>query len=503
MASHNSPGFFARQRLSTPKQSVSKDPDALRIGILGAASIAPLGVIYPARTMRSIIVVSVAARDQTKAKDFAAKYSIPNTHPSYEALVNDPNIDCIYNPLPNGLHYEWTKKALEAGKHVLLEKPSASNAAQTQELFELAQQKNRVLLEAFHYRFHPASIYFREILQKHIADGHPIQHVKSALIVPGIFPPTDIRFNIKLAGGTTMDTGCYVVNSILYFTGLEFDSVDKAVPKIISEEIDGKMEGVLNMKDSHGANVQAHFATSLINSWLSLQTYREFFPSVIVETDQKIFTFGVFLYPTLYHFFTLKDKVTGKTENLPKAYGEGYTTYHYQLEAFIKAVKNDGRDTSLIAGWMRGEDSVLNMKVIDAIYTRAGMKIRERNSDLGMTQALCRRDNRFINGGRKQKGKKPPGGNFKGRATYYNPDGKGSCGDELSNNMVAALNGSQMKKDICGKSIKVTYEGKSVVVKVLDTCPGCPKGAVDLSEAAFKQLADLDKGVIQVAWSFV
>ncbi|KAF9937954.1 hypothetical protein BGZ67_000726 [Mortierella alpina] len=376
MSAQSSPGFFARRRLASPTTSVSKDPDALRIGILGAANIAPQVLVYPAKSMRSIVIVSVAARDQTKAKEFADKHGIPNTHVSYDALVSDPVIDCIYNPLPNGLHYEWTKKALEAGKHVLLEKPAASNATQAKELFALAKEKNLILLEAFHYRFHPASIHFRQLLHEHIADGHPLTSVQATLSFPALFPSSDIRFNSKLAGGTLMDCGCYAVNAIRHYTGLEVDSVKDAQPRIMLESIDGRMDAVLNMKGSHSHGVQAVIIASLTNPWLSLQTYKELPPSFVAETDDKIFTFGVFILAGLYHYITIKDKATGTSET-QKVYGEGYMTYRYQLEAFVKAVKSGGKDLESIAGWVTGEDSIANMTAIDAIYTAAGMKVRE------------------------------------------------------------------------------------------------------------------------------
>ncbi|KAF8981345.1 hypothetical protein BGZ46_002958 [Entomortierella lignicola] len=372
-----SPGFFARIKISNPKVPVEKDANALKIGILGAANIAPKALINPAKSMRSINVITVAARDETRAKEFALKHGIPNIHPSYDALISDPSIDCIYNPLPGGLHFEWTKKALEAGKHVLLEKPSTSNEEQTRELFALAKEKNLVLLEAFHYRFHPAGIFFRKILQKHIASGHPLQYVKSVVSFPNMFPPTDIRFDYNLGGGVMMDCGCYAINSIRYFTGLEIASVDMAAPKIISEDIDGRMEAVLSLKRDDNTFVKAEFTASLTNSWLSLQTFREIIPTFTAETDDKIFTFGVFAMPVVYHYITIKDKATGKTENLPKIYAEGYTTYRYQLEAFVKAVKNGGKDVESIPGWVTGEDSVLNMAAIDAVYKRAGMKLRK------------------------------------------------------------------------------------------------------------------------------
>ncbi|KAK3835001.1 MAG: NAD(P)-binding protein [Linnemannia gamsii] len=368
-----SPGFFARLKLSNPSQSVVKDSDALRIGILGAANIAPNALIGPAKLVRSVIVVSVAARDQAKAKTYADKHGIPNTHASYDAMINDPEIDIIYNPLPNGLHYEWSVKALNAGKHVLLEKPATSNESQAKELIALAQSKNLVLLEAFHYRFHPASLRFRELIQTHVASGHAIQKVQSTMSFPTLFPADDIRFNYKLAGGMTMDGGCYTINSIRYFSGLEVESVEVATPKIVSENVDGRMEATLKLK----GGVEAKLIASLTNPWFSLQTWREILPKFTIEMDDKVFTFGVYLLPGIYHYITVKDKATGKTETLPKEYGEGFSTYKYQLDAFIKAVKSGNKDVNSIPGWVSGEDTIANMKVVDAVYTRANMKLRE------------------------------------------------------------------------------------------------------------------------------
>src|SRR5215468_471852 len=100
----------------------------LRIGILGAARIAPMALIRPARAVPEAAIVAVAARDPARARAFAAKHGIGRVADTYDALLADPEIDAIYNPLPNGLHAQWSIKAMEAGKHVLCEKPLASNA---------------------------------------------------------------------------------------------------------------------------------------------------------------------------------------------------------------------------------------------------------------------------------------------------------------------------------------------------------------------------------------
>ncbi|KAG0283549.1 hypothetical protein BGZ96_012055, partial [Linnemannia gamsii] len=265
---------------------------------------------------------------------------------------------------------------LQAGKHVLLEKPATSNEEQSKELTALAQSKNLVLLEAFHYRFHPASIRFRELVQSHLAEGHAIKKIESVMSFPTIFGKDDIRFNYKLGGGIVMDSGCYTINGIRYFSGLEVETVESATPKIISENVDGRMEATLKLK---GSEAEVKLIASLTNPWISIQTYKEIMPRFTMETDAKIFTFGNFLLPGLYHYITEKDKATGKTKNHPKKYDEGFSTYKYQLEAFVQAVKSGNNKDVInsIPGWVPAEDTIANMRVVDAVYKQAGMLIRE------------------------------------------------------------------------------------------------------------------------------
>lgn len=185
---------------------VSKQNDALRIGLLGASKIAPPAVISPAKSHPEVIVVAVAARDPKRAQAYAKKYRIPIVHDSYQTLLDDPAIDAIYIALPPGHHYEWAIKALKAEKHVLLEKPSVSNAEEAAKLFRsplLSKTGSPVLLEAFHYRFYPA---WQKLLS--LIDPANIVEAHSASYLPkGIIPLYDIRCQFKLSGGCLMDLG--------------------------------------------------------------------------------------------------------------------------------------------------------------------------------------------------------------------------------------------------------------------------------------------------------
>ena len=138
--------------------------DRLRVGTLGAARITPAALIKPARLMPEVTVTAVAARDPERARRFAAQHGIATVHGSYEELLADPDVDAVYNPLPNSLHAPWTLRAIAAGKHVLCEKPLAANEAEAAEVAAAARSSGLVVMEAFHYRHHPLARRMREIV---------------------------------------------------------------------------------------------------------------------------------------------------------------------------------------------------------------------------------------------------------------------------------------------------------------------------------------------------
>ena len=181
----------------------------LRIGILGAARIAPAACVRPARAVDGVEVVAVAARDSSRARAFAAKHGIPGPTPGYRRLLEDPGVDAVYNPLPNGLHGVWTLRAIEAGKHVLCEKPFTANAAEARSVASRVAVGDRVVMEAFHYRYHPMFLRALEIVGS--GELGTVERVDTALCVP-LPLPRDIRYRPDLAGGATMDIGCYAVH---------------------------------------------------------------------------------------------------------------------------------------------------------------------------------------------------------------------------------------------------------------------------------------------------
>lgn len=192
-----------------------EDPKApgvgrVRIGILGAARIAPMALLKPARAIE-VPVVSVAARDVSVARSFAEKHSIPRVHDSYSDLLEDPDIDAVYIPLPAALHAEWTIAAVEAGKHVLCEKPFTANAAQARQVSAVASRSDRVVMEAYHSGHHPLVQRLRDLLANRVVGEVTTARATFAVAIP---PRKDIRWNPALGGGALLDVGYYPVRML-------------------------------------------------------------------------------------------------------------------------------------------------------------------------------------------------------------------------------------------------------------------------------------------------
>jgi predicted dehydrogenase len=184
-------------------------PDPLRWGIMGTGNIARQFCTGLSSGHRSAIA-AVGSRSEQSARDFAAQFKIPSVHGSYDGLLADPKVEAIYLSLPNSMHHEWTIKALNAGKHVLCEKPISVTAAQAEEMFDVAKRKGRVLVEAFMYRSHPQT---RSILET-IRNGElgEIKLIKTSFCYRTTKLNENIRFKPELAGGAMMDIGCYCLS---------------------------------------------------------------------------------------------------------------------------------------------------------------------------------------------------------------------------------------------------------------------------------------------------
>ncbi|TFK51866.1 NAD(P)-binding protein [Heliocybe sulcata] len=372
--------------LHPPRADPLPDSAPIKFGILGAARIAPIALVDPAKCHPEAVVLAVAARDKTRADEFAKKHGIPKVYGGangYQELIDDPELDAIYNPLPNGLHYEWTMKALAAGKHVLLEKPSADTAEETRKMFELAEQKNLVLLEAFHYRFHPSAQRVKEIIDSGELGG--IKSISAQLAIPkGILQDSDIRLKHSLGGGAMMDMGCYTMSCIRYFTGsdpLEVTEAKAEAPILkdasLSSEtalVDGTTTAHLALPNSISGSLMVSFGLPGWGPWGILPRFPELGVQIECEGGEIVY----FNYPGswAYHYITVKTRDgNGRKVRTEKAYkpksGKGeewWTTYRYQLEAFVDKLK--GRSPE---HWMSAEDSIANIQWIENVYTKTGL----------------------------------------------------------------------------------------------------------------------------------
>jgi predicted dehydrogenase len=323
----------------------------LRIGVLGAARIAPAAIVRPARRVEGVEVVAVAARDQARARDFATKHSIPRVIDTYEQLVTDPDIDAVYNPLPNGLHGRWTMAAMAAGKHVLCEKPFTANADEARTVAAAHAGSGLVLMEAFHYRYHPLFARVREL----IASGTvgTVTHVQAALCFP-LLSGKDIRWNPALAGGATMDAGCYPIHMIRHLIDTE-PEVTAARARLRSPGIDRYMQA--DLRFAGGATGTA--TCSMLSTHILSVALR------VAGSDGEIRVLNP-LAPDKYSRLTIKSKSGRHVEHSTKR-----ATYDFQLEAFIRAVE---RGEPVITG---PDDAINNMVAIDAVYRAAGLEPRQ------------------------------------------------------------------------------------------------------------------------------
>jgi len=321
----------------------------LRFGILGAARIAPDALIKAAQNVPDAEVVAVAARDPKRAREFAAANGVPRVLATYQDLVNDPKLDVIYNPLPNSLHCEWTIAALRAGKHVLCEKPLASNALEAERMAKAADESGKILGEAFHYRYHPLADRIRALM----TDGTlgRLIHVEGRFTVP--IPETNIRFDWSLAGGATMDLGCYPLHMIRYFSGMT-PRVIRAAAETGPTNIDIAMDVDLEL----AAGVSA----KMISAMKKDSTIMASFSARGERGDLRVINP---IAPQRGHQLTLKTASGEKTETVP-----GDTTFTHQLRAFVKAVRGEAKFPT------DGVEGIINMRVIDEVYRAAGLPPR-------------------------------------------------------------------------------------------------------------------------------
>ncbi|MDT0184016.1 Gfo/Idh/MocA family oxidoreductase [Microbacterium sp. ARD31] len=324
----------------------------LRIGVLGAARINVAALLGPATRTDGVDVTAIAARDPDRAAKYARRHRIPRVLDSYERVIDDPLIDAVYIPLPAALHGAWTRRAIAAGKHVLVEKPFTANGDEAAEVAKSAVGSGLVVMEAHHTSFHPFTARLRALVKSGL-----LGEVRSASgwFHAPIPPGRDIRWNAGLGGGAMMDVGCYPLRMIRDLIGeptvitasaLQRDSVDRRMTA--TYDVAG-INATVDCGIWSSAGVGGGF--SVVGSKGRLRVRSPYHPQLL----GKVLVEG----PEVH----LRESADRKS------------SYRYQLEAFRDAVHAGG------AGNL--EQAVATMRSIDETYRAAGMRPRVPQSSRG------------------------------------------------------------------------------------------------------------------------
>jgi D-xylose 1-dehydrogenase (NADP+, D-xylono-1,5-lactone-forming) len=226
----------------------------VNLGLLSTARINQM-ILAGAAASDRVEVIAVASRDRDRAAAYAQEHGIARAHGSYEALLDDDEVDAVYVSLPNSLHHEWSLRALAAGKHVLCEKPYTRRPAEAEEAFEAAERAGRILMEAFMYRHHPQTRRAVELVR----DGTigRLRLVRAAFSFP-LTDETNIRAQPELEGGALMDVGCYCVSGARLLAGEEPERVH-AEQVLGSSGVDVALYGALRFPSEVVAQFDASF----------------------------------------------------------------------------------------------------------------------------------------------------------------------------------------------------------------------------------------------------
>lgn len=321
----------------------------MKIGILGAAAIAPLCIVDPAAKLGHEVVV-VAARDKAKAHAFADKFNVGRVAESYDDVIDDPEVELIYNPLPNNAHAEWNIKALKAGKHVLAEKPFTMTVAEAQDVIEVAGSAGCHLFEAYHYVHHPLT---RRALSL-VADGGigEVRHVEVQMVSE---PPAadDFRWRAGFGGGSLMDMGCYgihLMQRLAPFCG--GDPIPETARLTMTPGSDGvDAASVAMMRYPSGATGSV---------WSEFRGHGDYLAFTIYGSDGRL-TVPSFVAPSEDDRLILDTRVGTSVERLGVE-----TSYTYQLEAVVARISGDDKPFPLTL-----DDTVATMKVIEWVFANA------------------------------------------------------------------------------------------------------------------------------------
>jgi predicted dehydrogenase len=256
----------------------------------------------------------------------------------------------VYIPLPNALHAKWTIQAIRAGKHVLCEKPFACNEKEALLVKEAADESTAVVMEALHYRYHPLAERVRELIENGRIGA--VRHIVANMSVPIPFA-SNIRYDLSLGGGATMDVGAYTINMIRYFGGQEPEVVE-ATAKLKKPGVDRSMYARFRYPGGATAEMTC-----------SLWSVKLLKVSLKIIGEKGIISVINPVAPQFFHRLRIDTENGSSRETLSKR-----STYEYQLEAFVNAIIDNKKIRTPPL------ESVANMKIIDQVYLKAGLEPR-------------------------------------------------------------------------------------------------------------------------------
>jgi predicted dehydrogenase len=322
----------------------------IEFGTLGTANITPKALVYPCADEPRATIRCIAARDRARAEGFARWHHIGRVYDTYDEVVDDARINAVYNPLPISMHREWSIRALRAGKHVLCEKSFASNAREAEEMAAVAAETGLVLMDAFHYRYHPVFLRAREIYDSGLLGT--IRQIDAEFRI-AVRDPDNIRNIYELGGGVTMDIGCYPISWARHITGEEPETVT-AQAVVGPPYVDTCLEAHLVFPSGVEARVCG-----------DMRADTTFSARLVVTGDQGTLTVINPLAPQMGH--SIITDIDGRRTVETR---DRRSTYGYQLDAFIAAVE-EGEPLHTDA-----DDAVAQMRVIDRCYEAAGLPVR-------------------------------------------------------------------------------------------------------------------------------
>jgi predicted dehydrogenase len=326
----------------------------VRLGLVAASRIADKAVIQPVPDVRGVEVTAVGARDLARAQEAAARWGLAHAYGSYAEVIASEHVDAVYIGTPASMHREWAIAAIEAGKHVLCEKPFAANADDARLIADAAHAGDVVVMEAFHWRYHPYADQIRSVIDSGVLGR--IDRIDAVFDIPdGAIDRADIRWDLAVGGGATMDLGCYSIQWARFAAGAD--------PDVVSAEaicpVDG-VDGELTAELRWPSGVTGSIRSSMIADGDRVVSYLR----VTGELGTMLATNP--LAPQNGGAAITVETADGTTvHDVDRS-----STYFHQLVAFRDAIV-DGAEFPTTA-----DDGVRNMEIVDACYRAAGLDPR-------------------------------------------------------------------------------------------------------------------------------